>query len=159
MAAVSVPGFLVNWRTQLQLRPALAGVPVYIVDRGSWQVVEAIVLSRVSMTGARWLGWGAGQASHATVEPLRLNGYAFARVAGADAAADAAALNRVGVFIGEVVQQLRDDPSVGGDLSPTVRYQPPRMESALWGAWPTDQEGTAIIRVRADFSIVWAAIS
>jgi hypothetical protein len=159
VATISVPGFLVNWRTQLVARSALAGVPVYIVDRGSWSDDEAVVLSRVTMTGARWLGWGAGAASHATIEPLTLAGYIFARLAGSDAIADAAALTRVGVLLGEVIQQLRDDPTVGGDLAPSVRYQPPRMESALWGAWPGEQQGAAIIRVRVDFSIVWQAIS
>lgn len=159
MAAISIPGVLDSLRTQLLARPALVGVQVYLVDRGSWQDPEAIVLSQVVMTGARWLGWGTGAASRQTVESLRMNGYVFARVPGGDSAADTAALDRAGVLFGEVVQQLRDDPTVGGDLSPTVRYEQPRVESALWGAWPGDQDGTAIIRVRVDFAIVWSAIS
>ena len=159
MAAVSVPGVLESFRTLLQVRPALTGVPVHLVDRQEWLDTEAIVFSRVTMAGARWLGWGAGQASHATVQPLTLTGYYFGRVAGNDATADQAAWDRAGVVLGEVAQQLRDDPAMGGDLSPTTRYQPPRMESALWGVWPGTQNEVAIIRVRVDFTVIWQAIS
>lgn len=159
MAEITVPGIKASYRTLLLARSALVGVPVYLVDRGSWNDNEAIVLSRVTMTGARWLGWGAGPTSHATVEPLTLAAYLFVRVAGSDAAADATAEARAGVLLGECVQQLRDTPSFGGDLSPTTRYRPPIMDSAVWGAWPGDQQGTAIIRVRVDFRIAWQAIS
>lgn len=159
MAEVTVPGFLVTFRTQLLSRHALAGVPIYLVDRGSWRDPEAIVLSRVTMTGATWLGWGAGTASHATVEPLTLAGYAFARVPGSDATSDRTALERVGVFLGEIAQQLRDDPTVGGDLSPTTRYRPPIMDQAVWDAWPGTENEVAIIRVRVDFRVAWTAIS
>lgn len=159
MAEVTVPGFLVAFRTQLLTRQALAGVPIYLVDRGSWRDPEAIVLSRVTMTGARWLGWGTGPASHATVEPLTLAGYVFARVPGSDPTGDRTALERAGVLLTEIAQQLRDDPTVGGDLSPTTRYRPPIMDSAVWGAWPGTENEVAIIRVRVDFRIVWAAIS
>jgi hypothetical protein len=159
MAEVTVPGFLVNFRTQLLTRTALAGVPIYLIDRGSWRDSEAIVLSRVTMTGATWLGWGAGLASHATVEPLTLAGYGFARVPGSTPENDRAALERVGLFLGEIAQQLRDDPTVGGDLSPTTRYRPPIMDQAVWGAWPGTDNEVAIIRVRVDFRIAWQAIS
>lgn len=159
MAEVTVPGFLVKFRTALGTRVALQDVPVYIVDRGSWSAPDAIVLSRVVMSGATWLGWGAGSASHATVDPLTLQGYAFARVPGSSSEADRRAWERAGVLLGEVIQQLRDDPTVGGDLSPTTRYQMPRVDQAVWGAWPSDQDGTAVIRVRVDFRIAWQAIT
>lgn len=162
MAEVTVPGFLVNFRGALAARPALAGpppVPVYIVDRRSFADAEAIVLSRVVMGGATWLGWGSGRGSDATVDPLTLQGYAFARVPGSTPADDRVALERVGLLLGEVIGQLRDDPTIGGDLSSTTRYRAPLVDQAVWGAWPGDEQGTAIIRVRCDFRIAWAAIT
>jgi hypothetical protein len=159
MAEITIPGVLQSFRAQLLPRAALAGVPVYLVDRRSWQAPEAIVLGRVVMTGARWLGWGAGPASRATVESLSLQGYVFSAVAGSDPTNDAAALDRAGVLFGEVVQQLRDDPTVGGDLAGSVRYEAPKVDSSAWDVWPSEQDGSAIIRIRVDFRVVWQAVS
>ncbi len=156
MADISVPAVWTGLRERLLLRPPLAGVPVYLIDRGSWTDPEAVVLPQISMTGARWLGWGAG---YGTVEPLVLAGYLFVGVAGNDPVADKAALVRAGVMLGEVVQQLRDDPTVGGALVAPVRLEPPKLDSALWDTWRTEQQGTAVIRVRVNFRIVWQAVS
>jgi hypothetical protein len=163
VAEITVPSFLHGLRGLLLLRTAIATsqppVPVYTIDRGSWRDPEAIVLSRVVMAGARWLGWGAGPDSHKTVEPLTLAGYAFANVAGSTPDDDERAWQRVGVLLGEVVQQLRDTPDLAGDIAPAVRYAPPRVDQAVWAAWSSGQEGTATVRARVDFRIAWQAIS
>jgi hypothetical protein len=156
VADISVPAFWTGLRQLLLVRAPLAGVPVYLIDRGSWTDAEAVVLPQVSMTGARWLGWGTG---YGTVEPLVLAGYLFVAVAGNDPTSDKAALDRAGVLLGEVVQQLRDDPTVGGALVSPVRLEPPKVDSALWDTWRTEQQGAAIIRVRVSFRIIWQAVS
>lgn len=159
---VTVPPVLADLRRRLAARATFAGppaVPIYTVDRGSWRDPEAIVLSRVTMAGAKWLGWGAGPDSHKTVEPLTLTGYGFTTVGGSTPDKDEEAWQRLGVLLAEVDQQLRDTPDVGGDLSPTTRYSPPRLDQAVWSAWPSGQESTATIRVRCDFRIAWQAIS
>lgn len=159
MADISVPAVWTGLRDLLLLRAPLQGVPVYVVDRGSWTDPEAVVLSQVSMTGARWLGWG-GPASLQTIEPLTLAGYLFVAVAGNDPTADKAALQRAGIMLAELVQQLRDDPTIGGTLVSPVRLEPPKLDSALWDTWATSSpEGVAVIRVRVNFRVIWQAIS
>jgi hypothetical protein len=163
MATTSVPSVFTSFQTQLTARPALTTpkvVPVYIVDLGNWTDPEAIVLSRVRMAGASFIGWGSGEASLATVEPLTLNGYLFTVVPGNDTTKAAAAQARAGVLIGEVMQQLRDDPTMAGalgTLTPPRRWQPPLMTEADWTTWLAGPEGAAVVRVLVDFTITWSA--
>jgi hypothetical protein len=162
VADITVPGVLHGLRGLLLLRTPLAGppaVPIYTVDRGSWRDPEAVVLGRVVMSGARWLGWGQGPDSYKTVEPLTLAWYAFTTVGGSTPDDDEQAWERLGLLFGQVVQQLRDTPDLAGDIAPTVRYRPPMVDQAVWAAWPTGQEGTATLRVRVDARIAWQAIS
>lgn len=159
-ASTTVPAFMAGIHELLTARPNLAGVSIRLTD-GRWQDREAIVLSRVSMNAATFLGWGSGPDSLATVEPLTLSGYAFAEVGNdpAAAAAAVAAYNRVGTFIVEILQQLRDDPTIADALMAPQRLQPPLMLSALWGTWPADDRGVGTTAIRVDFTIAWQAIT
>jgi hypothetical protein len=165
MATTSVPDVLINLRDRLAARPVLVGppvVPVYLVDLGNFSNAEAVVLSRVTMAGASFVGWGAGEASLATVEPLTLSGYLFTAVPGNDQAKADAALRRGGVLLAEVMQQLRTDPTVGGALGtlvPPQRWQPPLMTSAAWSTWMAGPDGTSVARVLIDFTIAWSAMT
>ena len=159
MATTSVPDVLINFRTQLMARAALAGVAVHLIDFGDLTEHEVIQFTRVQMSGAAFFLWGAGEGSRATREPLVLSGSVFVELAGNDDEGAATALRRAGVLLTEIMQQLRDDPTIWGALvSPRVRGAP-LMESALWRTAPADAEGSSAIHVRVDFSIAWNAVT
>lgn len=163
MAQTSVPAVLISLQGLLTARPAFVGppkVPVYLVDLGGWTDPEAVFFSRATMAGAAFLGWGAGQESLATVEPLTLAGWLYTNVPGNDTAKAAAALTRAGVLLGEVMQQLRDTPDLGGALGTLTaprRWRPPMVTSAAWTAGMTGPDGTSVARVLIDFTIAWSA--
>lgn len=157
MAITSIPDVLINFRTQLMTRPGLAGVTVDLIDFGNLTASELVTFTRVQMTGAGFFLWGAGEGSRATREPLTLSGSVFVELAGNDNAAAVTALQRAGAILEEIMQQLRDDPAIGGALVPPRVRNAPLMESALWRAVPADAEGSGAIHVRVDFSIAWQA--
>lgn len=163
MAETSVPAVLISLQALLAVRPALVGppkVPVYLVDLGAWSDPEAVFFSRVTMAGAAFLGWGSGEQSLATVEPLTMSGYLYTNVPGNDTAKAAAALQRAGDLLGEVMQQLRDTPDLGGALGTLAaprRWRPPMVTSAAWTAGMAGPDGTSVARVLIDFTIAWSA--
>jgi hypothetical protein len=165
MAQTSVPTVRANLQALLAARPALTTpnpvVPIYIADLGNWTDPEAIILGQTRMAGAAFVGWGAGEASFATVEPLTMDGYLFTAIGGNDQAKAAAAEIRAGVLLGEVMQQLRDNPTVNGALGTLQvprRWQPPLMSSATWSTWMApDPSGASVARVLVDFTITWSA--
>src|SRR6266536_2349854 len=160
MATETVPAVMQNLTALLAARPLLAGppkVPVYLFNFGVTSDAEAVVWTLGTITGARFLGWGSGPGSGATVQPLSLNGYLFTAVPGNDAAKAAAALARAGALLGEVAEQLRDDPTAGGALDQTHRWRPPILTSAAFLPWMADLNGTSVARVRVEFTITWQA--
>ena len=163
MAQTSIPAVLTGLRTLLLARPALAAPPavaVHLLDAPPFADPEAIVWSRATMAGAAFVGWGAGEASLATVEPLTLAGYLYTSVSGNTETLAAAALTRAGVLLGEVMQQLRDDPTIGnalGTLTPPRRWKPPLMSTAVWTVNRSSTDGSGGIDVTVDFTITWSA--
>ncbi len=161
MATETVPAVMEGLTTALAARPALAGppkVPVYLLNLGVQSDPEAIVWTLATITGARFLGWGAGPGSGATVQPLSLNGYLFTAVPGNDTTKAAVALDRAGVLLGEIAQELRDHPDIGGALDATHRWRPPMITSAAFMPWVAEINGTAVARARVDFTITWNAL-
>jgi hypothetical protein len=161
MATETVPAVMTGLATLLAARPTLAGppaVPVYPVNLGNQSDAEAIVWTLATITGARFLGWGSGPGSGVTVQPLTLNGYLFTAIPGNDTTKAAAALARAGVLLGEIAQQLRDTPTIGGALDQTHRWQPPLLTSAAFLPWIADLNGTSVARVRVEFTISWQAL-
>lgn len=162
MALETAPDVLVNLAALLALRPTLIGppkVPAYPVDLGNWTDPEAIVLAQATMVGARFLGWGAGPGSGVTVQPLTLAGYLFTTIAGNDATKAGEALGHAKVLLGEVAQELRDHPDVGGALDSTHRWRQPLITQATWTtAMGLDQQGVSVARVWVDFTINWQAL-
>jgi len=161
MATETIPAVMTGLATLLAARPALIGppaVPIYPVNLGNLTDPEAIVWTLATITGARFLGWGAGPGSGVTVQPLTLNGYLFTAVPGNDAAKAAVALDRAGVLLGEIAQELRDHPDIGGALDQTHRWQQPLLTSAAFLPWMADVNGTSVARVRVEFTITWQAL-
>lgn len=159
MATSTVGGFLAGLRTLLLARPALTGVAVHPADLGILTDADAIVFGRVTMSAARFLGWGAGEASLATIEPLTLTGAASSRLPGNGPTDVLAAYDRADLLRTEVMQQLRDDPTIANELVAPQRLQPPLMTSAVYGVWRADEEGSGTFRARVDFRIDWQAIT
>jgi len=156
MASTSVPDVLINLAAQLRLRPAVIGPPkvaVHEMDLGTWDEDEAIVLGKVTVADADFFAQG----TYATAEPPALTGYLFVEQPGSDDAAVRAVLLRGKVLIVEVMQQLRDDASVGGALAPPTMRRPPRVSSQTWQAVPADTDGAGVVRLRVDFTIQWTA--
>lgn len=153
---------LANLRTQLLARPAIVGPPavaVHIIELGTWTEPELIVFTRVAMTGAGFLGWGAGAESLKTVEPLTLSGYVAVDVPGRSDDDAAIAMARAGVLLDEVSQQLRDDPTVLAALDGDTRWQPPLMTSAALTPWIADRDGVSLTSVRIDWTVAWQAVN
>jgi len=128
-------------------------VPVHIFDVGSWTEPEAIVFGQVTVTDADFFALG----TYATAEPPSLAGYVFTELAGATDAEAATAYARAGVLLGEVMQQLRDDPSIDGALATTLLRRPPRVASETWLPWLADADGASIVRLRVNFTVAWIA--
>src|SRR6266540_1652045 len=146
MAQTSVPDVVINFQAQLAARPALVGpplVPVYLVDLGVTSDPEAIGFTRCTVAGADFFAWGAGQASRATLEPPTLAGYVWVELPGNDTTSAATAIRRAGVLLGEVMQQLRDDPYIAGALTGRLRGAP-LMRSATWTMGLGEQNRTSV---------------
>lgn len=161
MAQTSVPDVLINFQGQLAARPALLGppvVPVYLVDLGVTSDPEAIGFTRCTVAGAEFFAWGAGEGSRATIEPPSLGGYVWVEIPGGDTAKAAAAIRRAGVLLGEVMQQLRDDPFIGGALTGRLRGAP-LMRSAIWTMGLGETDRVSVARVNVDWVITWNAVT
>lgn len=157
MAQTSVPDVLINLQQQLAARPGLADVPVYLIDLGVTTDPEAVGFTRCSVAGAGFFGWGGGEASRATVEPPTLGGYVWVQFAGDDTTKAVTAIRRAGVLLGEIMQQLRDDPFVGGALAPPRLRSAPLMQSAVWTMGLGEQNRVSIVGVNIDWTITWNA--
>lgn len=147
MAGSSVPAAYANLTTLLRARPGLAGVGVHTLD-GPWTDAEAIVLGRADAPQA----W-AVMAAPGIDETVTLAGYLFAeRPGSADGDADVLR-TRAGVLFGELAQQFRDDPTLGGAIAAPV--DAPLMTTVGWNGWWAEQDGTSLLRVRIDWAATW----
>jgi hypothetical protein len=147
MAGTSVPAAYANLAASLRLRAGLAGVGVHTLD-GPWTDPEAVVLGRADAP-QEW----ATMSNPGIDETVTLAGYLFAeRPGNADADADALR-TRAGVLLGELAQQLRDDPTLSGAIVGPV--DAPLLTSLGWQGWWAEQDGTSLSRVRVDWAVTW----
>ena len=161
MATTTVPDVLINLQAQLAARPALIGPPkvaVHLIDLDTYTDPEAIVFGRVFVAGATTFAWGSVEGSRATLEPPSLSGYVYVTLPGDSDSKAADALRRGGTLLEEVMQQLRDDPSLQGALAGRAR-RAPLVESAAWTTGLAQLDQVAVVRLYIDWTISWNAVT
>lgn len=159
MAQTTVPDVLINLQAQLTARPTLVGppkVPVHLVDLDTYTDPEAIVFGRVLVATATTFAWGSGEGSRATLEPPSLSGYVYVTLPGDSDAKAADVLRRGGTLLEEVMQQLRDDPTLAGALTGRAR-RAPLVESAAWTTGLAQIDEISVVRLYIDWTVTWTA--
>ena len=151
--ATTVPAVMANLAAALRARAVFVGPPVvgvHTVMLDAWTDSEAVVFT--GATGPRQF---AVMADPGTDQAGTLSGIVFVELAGADDAKAAAAQTRAGVILDDLVAYLNATPTVGGALPDTVG--PPLLTTEIWNTWQANVDGSAVDRVRIDFTISWTA--